>query len=159
VRSGLDDNVVAALPTALVLYRLGYHWPPVLAAGAVSARGLGVALAVNLAVAALMGALRVVSPSGALAGGVAGFLILGAGGWRAYALLWVFFLLGTAATKLGYRRKAAAGTAQAQTAWFRPPSSCSGSRRSLSRRPSARRSRTRSARRSGRSMAAARSRR
>ncbi|HWZ86027.1 MAG TPA: DUF92 domain-containing protein [Thermoanaerobaculia bacterium] len=113
VRSGLDDNVVAALPTALVLYRLGYHWPPVLAAGAVSAGGLGVALAINLAVAAVMGALRVVSPSGAVAGGVAGFLILGAGGWRAYALLWVFFLLGTVATRLGYRRKAAAGTAQA----------------------------------------------
>ena len=113
VRSGLDDNVVAALPTALVLYRLGHHWPPVLAAGPVSVRSLGVAFAVNATVAAAMGVLRIVSPSGAVAGGVAGFLILAAGGWPAYALLWAFFLLGTLATKLGYRRKAAAGTAQA----------------------------------------------
>jgi uncharacterized protein (TIGR00297 family) len=113
VSSGLDDNVVAALPTALVLYRLGHHWPPVLPAGPASAGRLAVALGVNAAVAALMGGLRIVRPSGAFAGAVAGFLILAAGGWPAYALLWAFFLLGTLATKLGYRRKAAAGTAQA----------------------------------------------
>ena len=113
VRSGLDDNIVAALPTALVLYRLGYHWPPVLASGPISARGLAVALGVNLAVAVVMGRLRVVSLSGAVAGAVAGFLILAAGGWGAYGLLWVFFLLGTLATRLGYRHKASTGTAQA----------------------------------------------
>ncbi len=43
---------------------------------------------------------------------MAGFLILAAGGWAAYGLLWTFFLAGTLATKLGYRRKAAAGLAQ-----------------------------------------------
>lgn len=112
VSSGLDDNVVAAFPTALVLYWLNTHWPPRPAAGAFSAESLGIALGVNLAVAVATGALRVVGFSGAVAGGVAGFLILAAGGWRAYALLWTFFLLGTLATKLGYRRKAAAGTAQ-----------------------------------------------
>lgn len=112
VRSGLDDNVVAALPTALALYAMNAHWPPVLAAGPLSVRGLAIALAVNLGVALAMGSFRVVSSSGAIAGGVAGFVILAAGGWRAYGLLWVFFLLGTLATKLGYRRKAAAGTAQ-----------------------------------------------
>jgi uncharacterized protein (TIGR00297 family) len=112
VRSGLDDNVVAALPTALVLYALNAHWPPAVAAGPPSARGLAVALGANLLVALAMGALRIVSVSGAVAGAVAGFLILAAGGWSAYGLLWAFFLLGTLATRLGYRRKAAAGTAQ-----------------------------------------------
>jgi uncharacterized protein (TIGR00297 family) len=72
-----------------------------------------IALAVNAAVAALMGALRVVSSSGAAAGGIVGLLVLAAGGWNSYALLWIFFLLGTAATRLGYRRKAAADLAQA----------------------------------------------
>jgi uncharacterized protein (TIGR00297 family) len=113
VHSGLDDNVVAALPTALVLYALNARWPPVLAAGPLSGRAVGIALAVNLGVALAMGALRVVSPSGALAGAVLGFVILAAGGWAAYGLLWAFFLLGTLATRLGYRRKAAAGMAQA----------------------------------------------
>ena len=46
---------------------------------------------------------------GPSAGAVAGFLILAAGGWGAYGLLWTFFLAGTLATKLGYRRKAGRG--------------------------------------------------
>ena len=58
---------------------------------------------------------RVVSRSGAIAGAIAGFLILLFGGWPAYGLLWAFFLLGTVATKLGYRRKKAAGVAQADS--------------------------------------------
>ncbi len=111
VRSGLDDNIVAALPTALAVYRMGTGGAPAWISSA-SGKGLAIALAVNVAVAALMGALRVVSASGALAGAVAGFLILAAGGWGAYGLLWTFFLAGTLATKLGYRRKAAAGLAQ-----------------------------------------------
>jgi uncharacterized protein (TIGR00297 family) len=113
VESGLDDNVVAALPTALLLYRFRTHWPPGLTAGVPTPGGLAVAFAVNAVAAAVMGGLRIVGASGAIAGGIAGFLILAAGGWGAYAILWVFFLLGTAATKIGYRRKAAAGTAQA----------------------------------------------
>jgi uncharacterized protein (TIGR00297 family) len=113
VRSGLDDNVVAALPTALVLYRLNTHWPPALTAGPSTGRDLLLALGVNLVLAAAMGALHLVSRSGAVAGAVVGTLVLVAGGWGAYALLWVFFALGTAATRLGYSRKAASGTAQA----------------------------------------------
>lgn len=114
VRAGIDDNVVAALPTALVLYWLNAHWPPRPWPEAVSGTDLAVALAVNAAVAAAMGAARVVSRSGAVAGAIAGFVILAAGGWRAYAILWIFFLAGTLATRLGYRRKAASGTAQAE---------------------------------------------
>jgi uncharacterized protein (TIGR00297 family) len=96
-----------------VLYDLGRHWPPALAASPPSPAALAVALGVNAAIGVAMGALGVVSRSGAVAGAAVGFVILAAGGWGAYGLLWVFFLLGTLATKLGYRRKAAAGTAQA----------------------------------------------
>jgi uncharacterized protein (TIGR00297 family) len=115
VRAGLDDNIVAALPTALLLYWLNAHWPPAAWPGAAASwRDVAVALAVNVAVAAVMAAARVVSRSGAIGGAVAGFVILAAGGWRAYAVLWIFFLAGTLATRLGYGRKAAAGTAQAE---------------------------------------------
>jgi uncharacterized protein (TIGR00297 family) len=112
VRSGVDDNIVAALPTALAIYQMGLVWPPALLLGAFPLGWFALALGVNIGVAALAGALRVVSRSGAVAGAVAGFLILGFGGWAAYGLLWAFFLLGTAATRLGYRRKAAQGLAQ-----------------------------------------------
>jgi uncharacterized protein (TIGR00297 family) len=112
VRSGLDDNIVAALPTALAVYGMGTAGAPAWIAAA-SVKGLAVALAVNVVVALVMGVLRIVGVSGAVGGAVAGFLILGAGGWGAYGLLWTFFLAGTLATKLGYRRKAAAGLAQA----------------------------------------------
>jgi uncharacterized protein (TIGR00297 family) len=112
VRSGLDDNLVAALPAALAVYQMGMAWPAIPLAGALGWKQLAIALAVNAAAAVLMAALRVVSRSGALAGGILGFLVLGFGGWPAYGLLWTFFLLGTAATKLGFRRKAAAGLAQ-----------------------------------------------
>lgn len=115
VRAGIDDNVVAALPTALVLYHLNAHWPPRLWEGAAATPAdLAVALGVNVLVAAVTGTAGIVSRSGAVGGAVAGFAILAGGGWRAYALLWVFFAAGTLATRIGYGRKSAAGTAQAE---------------------------------------------
>ncbi|HEY2796332.1 MAG TPA: DUF92 domain-containing protein [Thermoanaerobaculia bacterium] len=112
VPAGIDDNLVAALPTALAIYQMGLVWPAAPALGPLPWGRWAVALAVNAAVAVAMGALRVVRPSGAVAGAIVGFVVLAAGGWGAYALLWSFFLLGTLATRLGYRRKHAAGTAQ-----------------------------------------------
>jgi uncharacterized protein (TIGR00297 family) len=113
VRAGLDDNIVAALPTALAVYQMNAAYPaPLLRIAEIPGRTLLVALAVNLAAAAVMGGLRVVSRSGAIAGAVAGFVILAFGGAGAYGLLWAFFLAGTVATKLGYRRKASVGVAQ-----------------------------------------------
>jgi uncharacterized protein (TIGR00297 family) len=113
VRAGLDDNIVAAFPTALAVYQMSQVFPPPLfRILQIPASTLLTALAVNVAAAALMGGLRIVRRSGAVAGGLAGFVILAFGGWGAYALLWIFFLAGTLATKLGYRRKAAVGVAQ-----------------------------------------------
>jgi len=116
VRAGIDDNLVGALPTALAVYQMSLVFPPpLLRVGEIPAGHLLAAFAVNAGAAAVMGALRVVSRSGAVAGGIVGFLILLFGGWGAYGLLWAFFLAGTVATKLGYRRKAALGVAQADT--------------------------------------------
>jgi uncharacterized protein (TIGR00297 family) len=114
VRAGIDDNLVAALPTALVLIQLG-RWPeaPFTPFHAGSSRSLLVALAVNVAAAVVTWRTRLVALSGAVAGAVVGFLVLAYGGWAAYALLWMFFLAGTVATKWGYGLKRNAGTAQA----------------------------------------------
>lgn len=115
VRSGVDDNLVAAVPTALVVFQLG----SLAGAGAGAGRAgfawgsLAAAAAVNAAVAFATWRLGVVALSGAVAGALAGFGILSAAGWGAYAVLWTFFLLGTVATKWGYRRKIRDGVAQA----------------------------------------------
>jgi uncharacterized protein (TIGR00297 family) len=114
VRAGIDDNLVAAVPTALVLVALG-RWPeaPLAPFYAGSGGRLAVALGVNVAVAAATYVAGIVARSGAIAGAIAGFLVLAYGGWGAYGLLWAFFAAATAATKWGYGEKRAAGVAQA----------------------------------------------
>jgi uncharacterized protein (TIGR00297 family) len=109
--TGLDDNWVPPLPCAAMMAWLmagGYgYWGHLAVAWPV-------ALAVNGGVALAMLAARAVAPSGAAAGAGLGFVILAAAGWPAYAVLWTFFVVATAATKLGYARKERAGTAQAE---------------------------------------------
>jgi uncharacterized protein (TIGR00297 family) len=114
VRAGVDDNLVAALPTALVMIQLG-RWPeaPLLPFHAGGAKHLVAAFAVNVVAELVTGRAGLVSRSGALAGAVVGFLVAAYGGWAAYALLWIFFLGGTVATKWGYGVKRDAGVAQA----------------------------------------------
>lgn len=114
VRAGIDDNLVAAIPTALVLVALG-RWPeaPLAPFYAGSWERLAVALAVNVAAGAATSAAGLVARSGAIAGAIAGFFVLTYGGWAAYGLLWAFFAAATAATKWGYAAKRAAGVAQA----------------------------------------------
>jgi uncharacterized protein (TIGR00297 family) len=113
VRAGIDDNLVAAVPTALVLIQLG-RWPeaPLTPFHAGSGGRLAAALAVNVAAALVTGGAGLVARSGAIAGAVAGFLVLAYGGWAAYALLWLFFVAATAATKWGFASKRDAGVAQ-----------------------------------------------
>jgi uncharacterized protein (TIGR00297 family) len=110
---GLDDNI--GVPLVAGLFLLAVLWseggwgivglPAFLAGAAVGA-------AVNLALAAAGWAARTVNLSGAVAGFLLGTTLWAFGGWRAYVLLLAFFVLGSAATKLGYRRKAEAKLAQ-----------------------------------------------
>jgi len=55
---------------------------------------------------------RSVDVSGAVGGWSLGTIIIVCGGWHLYVVLLAFFIIGTAATKLGYRRKAQRGLAQ-----------------------------------------------
>ena len=113
--TGLEDNIVAPVPASLVLWGALAVGPdawrslvqyPSFAAGAITA------IALNAAVAFATWRLRAVSGSGALAGFVVGAIVLGVGGWGPYEVLWVFFILGTVATKLGYAAKDERGVAQ-----------------------------------------------
>ena len=115
--TGIEDNLVAPLPASLVVWgwlAAGPHAGRLLADFPGFAANAAVAIAVNAVAALAMSGLRLVSRSGAAAGFVVGTLVLGLGGFGAYLLLWVFFALGTAATKLGYAAKASRGTEQGE---------------------------------------------
>lgn len=110
---GLDDNLGVPLVTAAVLYCLTLtqgNWAIVGSPAFV--RGLAIGLAVNLVLAVAAYATKGVGRAGAAVGIFLGTTIWAFGGGASFALLFAFFVLGTAATKLGYARKAAAGIAQ-----------------------------------------------
>jgi uncharacterized protein (TIGR00297 family) len=110
--SEIDDNLLPPLGASLVLALTLGAIHPAASLPADWAERLLVASAVNAAlplVAVLLGVVRV---SGAAAGGICGALILTFGGVPAYALLWTFFAVGTAATRLGRKRKEAIGRAE-----------------------------------------------
>jgi len=75
-------------------------------------RNLAIGAGVNAAFAIAAYLARGVDLSGALAGWCLGVALYTFSGWRGFAMLLVFFVLGTAATKLGYARKALLGIAQ-----------------------------------------------
>ena len=74
---------------------------------------LAVAAAVTLGFAVLARALRGVNRSGALAGGLACFLLFAGAGPAAFATLAALFLMTWVSTRLGYRRKLALGSPSA----------------------------------------------
>jgi len=114
--TGVDDNIVPALGVAFAW--ASFHLGTVAGSGATPTLTGGIpvsvalAAAVNVGVGAVAVLLGLVSLSGGIAGAVAGLVILHFGGWGAYGVLWAFFALGTAASKLGYRKKEKLGTAQ-----------------------------------------------
>ncbi len=86
---------------------------PYLAHGwASSPERLAIAAAVTLGFAVLARALRGVNRSGALAGGLACFLLFAGAGPTAFATLAALFLMTWVSTRLGYSRKLALGLAE-----------------------------------------------
>jgi uncharacterized protein (TIGR00297 family) len=86
---------------------------PFLAHGwASSPERLAIAAGVTVGFAVLAHALRGVNRSGALAGGLACFLLFAGAGPAAFAALAALFLLTWVSTRLGYRRKLALGLAE-----------------------------------------------
>lgn len=111
--NGLDDNLGVPLVSGLFLLGLALtqgHWGA-LAEGGLDRR-LAIGAAINAALALAAYAARTVDLSGVVAGFLLGTAIYGFLDWRGYLLLLAFFVLGSAATKLGYRRKAAEKLAQ-----------------------------------------------
>lgn len=105
---GLNDNVTVPLVAGGVLAVVGIA--PFAAATQPPIAWPWLAVHTVLAVAGWL--LRSVDVSGAVGGWVLGAIIVVGGGPALYVALLTFFVIGTAATKLGYARKAEQGLAQ-----------------------------------------------
>ncbi|HEX9426918.1 MAG TPA: DUF92 domain-containing protein [Candidatus Polarisedimenticolia bacterium] len=109
----LDDNLTVPLLAALFLRGLLEVRPAALRAAAPE---LGGALlwgaALNLLLGIIARRLGTVDRSGMIAGVVIGSLTWTFLGWRGFLMLAIFFALGSACTRVGYRHKAGAGIAQ-----------------------------------------------
>ncbi|HEY0514456.1 MAG TPA: TIGR00297 family protein [Thermoanaerobaculia bacterium] len=111
---GLDDNLGVPLVSGLFLLGLVLtqgRWEAFLATPGLPLR-IAIAAVANAVLAGLAYAARTVNRSGVVAGFLVGFVIYAFLDWQGYLLLLAFFVLGSAATKLGYRKKAAARLAQ-----------------------------------------------
>jgi uncharacterized protein (TIGR00297 family) len=108
----IDDNLTVPLAGGITMAILAtaQHLPAI--AAMQSSRSTAVWLVVNTLLAVLGYAAKSVDLSGTVGGCVLGAIILVFGGWRLYVVLLLFFVIGTASTKLGYRSKAARGLAQ-----------------------------------------------
>jgi uncharacterized protein (TIGR00297 family) len=112
---GLDDNISVPIAAGMVLWAAQFAtWNAWLAAWpAVSAALLPAAL-LNVPVAAVGWIARTVSLGGAIVGALIGILVFvttGAGGW---VLLFASFFVASVSSKLGIKRKAVLGIAQAR---------------------------------------------
>ena len=111
--TGINDNILVPLVGGGFLYAATLVQPVLLSVrgGDLMSALLWGAL-INAVLAGAAFAARSVSVSGALGGFVLGTALYTFGGWRAFLMLFAFFVLGTITTKLGYRKKAALGIAQ-----------------------------------------------
>jgi uncharacterized protein (TIGR00297 family) len=108
----LDDNLTVPLAGAIVLPLLLEASPAALLGQPELGRRLAIGLGVNGAFAALAYWKRSIDVPGALSAIVIGIAITLGLDWRGLVVMIAFFVLGTAATKAGYRLKAARGIAQ-----------------------------------------------
>lgn len=110
----LDDNLSVPAAAAATLWALSLVSPEVVRAHTPElARHLGPAFTTNVVVAAIGWRARTVTGAGASVGAVIGLVVYLAAGWEGWTLLVVAFLAAAATTRLGLRRKALLGIAEA----------------------------------------------
>lgn len=113
LRVRLDDNISVPIAAAIVLGAVGLMDGTTARAAAVwLPHALIVALAVNLPAAFFGWRAGSVSTSGAIAGAVIGIVVLSFTGLAGWTLLFASYLLATASTKLGLKRKVVLGIAE-----------------------------------------------
>ncbi len=110
---GINDNLTVPLSAALFAFALQQIDPAMLAAKQeILLQNLIWGGAINLVLGGVVYGLRMVSVSGFISGFLIGTVLYTFGGWQLFLVLFVFFFLGSGATKFGYARKKALGVAQ-----------------------------------------------
>lgn len=104
----IDDNITVPFAASVALMIAAIH--PVVPFGVMPQTMPW--LIANTVLALIGYAARSVNFSGALGGWVLGTILIFGAGWPMYVALLAFFIIGTATTKLGYKRKADQGLAQ-----------------------------------------------
>jgi uncharacterized protein (TIGR00297 family) len=113
IPTGIDDNILVPLVGGSALYAATLVDPSLLAAALPAiTKGVLTGGAINLALAVGAYAAKGVGVSGAVSGWCLGTALYAFGGWRTFLMLFLFFVMGTACTKIGYAKKAALGIAQ-----------------------------------------------
>jgi uncharacterized protein (TIGR00297 family) len=107
----VDDNVTVPLTGGLMMAAV-VHVQDGFDAGADIGARLAAGVAVNAAIAALAWRARALDAGGAVSTALIGTAVTVSLGWPGLAVLAAFFLAGTAATRLGFRRKAHLGLAE-----------------------------------------------
>lgn len=110
--TALDDNLTVPIAGACVLPLLAMAQPSLLLGDPGLGRRLALGLVINAAIAALAWKARSIDAPGAVSAVVIGALITVALGLPGLAVMVAFFVVGSAATRLGHRVKAARGIAQ-----------------------------------------------
>jgi uncharacterized protein (TIGR00297 family) len=108
----LDDNVTVPLAAALALPLLAGAQPMALRHDPDLLLRLALGLAANAAIAGLAWKAGSIDVPGALSAVLIGAAITAGLGWTALAVMVAFFVVGTAATRVGYAVKAGRGIAQ-----------------------------------------------
>jgi uncharacterized protein (TIGR00297 family) len=113
LRTGIDDNILVPLVGGAALFAATLVEPQRLVEMAPTLwRDAAVGAAINTVLAVGAYLARGVDRSGALCGWILGVALYAFSGWRGFSLLFLFFVLGTACTKIGYSKKAILGIAQ-----------------------------------------------
>jgi uncharacterized protein (TIGR00297 family) len=106
----LDDNISVPMTAAAVLWYASLLSPNAFRASSPDLLAqLPWAIAVNGVVSWLGYRARTVSRSGTVTGALIGIVIYAAGGWRAWVMLFVTFLVAAIASRLGMKRKTLLG--------------------------------------------------
>lgn len=113
VPTGIDDNLTVPLSAGFFMLALYQINPAMIVAKQDQIlHNLMWGAAINLALAGVSYAAGMVSFSGFFSGLLIGTVIYTFGGWEGFLILFLFFFLGSGATKFGYARKKALGVAQ-----------------------------------------------
>lgn len=109
----LDDNVTVPLLAGAFMYCLYFVERSALDSNLpYLGRRIVLAALINAALAAFALRLKTVTRSGALCGFVLGVAVYLGWGYKSFLLMFAFFVIGSAATRMGYARKAERGIAE-----------------------------------------------